>query len=537
MNLRESIFRRLDKAHIYAFLIWLCMVGLLFSVFLLSVAQLLLIAFWIFDGPLYPKFKDLFTNPLVLSLISIYFLHLLGMVWSSDWQYGLKDLRVKLPLLSFPLLFAALNPMKDRLFRTTLMVFVGLTMLAALICSLAFFINPVDDLRKISLFGSHIRFSLMICLSVFVIFNLLINNHFRFGVVFLLVLSAIGLIAFLFLLNSMTGIVVLVFVALYLMFRYLGRIKNIGIRLAVFLLVLSLPGFIAYEYYLIRKTCFPEVHTYSLNEVDLYSPRNNMYYHDTTCTVAENGNYVYSYIAYDEIYKAWEARTGVHIDPETNIGKHQRDVLFRYLSSKGYRKDFDGVRALSNEDISLIQQGIPNCNIPDMNLLEYRIYTLVWEFDVYSNSGDPSGLTLMQRMEYLKASKMLIEKHPYFGIGTGDMKMAFKEQYIEMGTLLEPGFRNRSHNQFVSFTVAFGFAGLLLFLWVLIFPFIQRKYTVSSWYAGFFLIFVISLINEDTLETQTGVTFYALFNAFFLFLDPASHSKTIKDKNHDSTQT
>ena len=172
-----------------------------------------------------------------------------------------------------------------------------------------------------------------------------------------------------------------------------------------------------------------------------------------------------------------------------------------------------------------------------MNLLEYRIYNIFWEVDVYSNSGDPTGLTLMQRVEYLKASKLLIEKNPYTGIGTGDMNRAFKEQYVEMGTLLDPGFRNRSHNQFVSFTVAFGFGGLLLFLWVLAFPFIQRKYRVSSWYAGFFLIFVVSLLNEDTLETQTGVTFYALFNSLFLFLDPASRAESLNTNIYDSTKT
>jgi hypothetical protein len=29
------------------------------------------------------------------------------------------------------------------------------------------------------------------------------------------------------------------------------------------------------------------------------------------------------------------------------------------------------------------------------------------------------------------------------------------------------------------------------------------------------------MLNEDTLETQVGVTFYALFNSFLLFILPS----------------
>jgi hypothetical protein len=44
------------------------------------------------------------------------------------------------------------------------------------------------------------------------------------------------------------------------------------------------------------------------------------------------------------------------------------------------------------------------------------------------------------------------------------------------------------------------------------------KKTVDYLYITFFLIAVVSFLTEDTLETQAGVTFFAFFNSFFLFV-------------------
>ena len=44
----------------------------------------------------------------------------------------------------------------------------------------------------------------------------------------------------------------------------------------------------------------------------------------------------------------------------------------------------------------------------------------------------------------------------------------------------------------------------------------------SPMYILFILIFVISMFTEDTLETQTGATFFAFFNTLLLLynVDP-----------------
>ncbi len=49
-------------------------------------------------------------NSFLLLFLSFYLLHVVGMFWTSDWNSGLRDLRIKLPMLIFPILFSFYQP-------------------------------------------------------------------------------------------------------------------------------------------------------------------------------------------------------------------------------------------------------------------------------------------------------------------------------------------------------------------------------------------------------------------------------------------
>jgi hypothetical protein len=86
-----------------------------------------------------------------------------------------------------------------------------------------------------------------------------------------------------------------------------------------------------------------------------------------------------------------------------------------------------------------------------------------------------------------------------------------------MNSPLDKANRWRSHNQYLSIFIAFGVFGFLWFIFTLLYPaFITKKYN-NYYFAVFWLIAVLSMLAEDTLETQDGVTFFAFFNAFLLF--------------------
>jgi len=87
-----------------------------------------------------------------------------------------------------------------------------------------------------------------------------------------------------------------------------------------------------------------------------------------------------------------------------------------------------------------------------------------------------------------------------------------------MNSPLSKDSRLRAHNQYLSIAVAFGIVGLVWFLITLFYPIFLCGKSKSYLYVSFLLIAIVSFLTEDTLETQAGVTFYAFFNSFLLFI-------------------
>jgi O-antigen ligase len=78
-------------------------------------------------------------------------------------------------------------------------------------------------------------------------------------------------------------------------------------------------------------------------------------------------------------------------------------------------------------------------------------------------------------------------------------------------------YRLRAHNQYLAIGVGLGIPALLYFLLTLIYPLAERIRKRDILFLSFWLIFFISMFTEDTLETQAGATFAALFWSLFLF--------------------
>jgi O-antigen ligase len=108
-------------------------------------------------------------------------------------------------------------------------------------------------------------------------------------------------------------------------------------------------------------------------------------------------------------------------------------------------------------------------------------------------------------------------QHFWTGVGTGDVQKAFDEEYGQENSRLSKEFRHRGHNQYLTFALTFGIGGFLFFIFSLFYPIFKMKKQSDYFYATFFVIAFISMLTEDTLETQAGVTFFAFFNSFFLF--------------------
>ncbi|NNM15185.1 MAG: O-antigen ligase family protein, partial [Bacteroidia bacterium] len=125
----------------------------------------------------------------------------------------------------------------------------------------------------------------------------------------------------------------------------------------------------------------------------------------------------------------------------------------------------------------------------------------------------------------LKTALHIIKEKPLFGIGTGNIVKAYEKAYVETNSKLEKRFQRRTHNQYLSFMICFGIIGLLYFIFTLVYPIVYFPNEFKSLYIVFILIIALSMLTEDTLETQVGVTLYAFFNTLFLFLAPTKKKR------------
>lgn len=253
------------------------------------------------------------------------------------------------------------------------------------------------------------------------------------------------------------------------------------------------------------------------NHVTKTSPSRRPYVHYDTSGQKENGHYIFINIQPEELLRAWNRefpQDSFYYNPQHNLQRYE--VLVRYLASKGLNKDSMGVASLSAQDKTNIRKGISNYEYPEWSFLHKRTYELVNEYDEFMNNRFVNGHSLTMRLYFWQAAVHVIKRNLLIGVGTGDVQRELNKTYVEIKSPLNETWYKRPHNQFLTFAVAFGSVGLIIFILSLIYPIISLRKYLPMVYWAFIIVVLISFLVEDTLETQAGVVFYTFFNSLFL---------------------
>jgi O-antigen ligase len=124
------------------------------------------------------------------------------------------------------------------------------------------------------------------------------------------------------------------------------------------------------------------------------------------------------------------------------------------------------------------------------------------------------------RLEFLKAGWAIAGRHWLLGVGTGDTKEAFASQYERMSSALSKEWRHRAHNEYLTLWISFGVPGLLWSLFSWWWPAKRLGAWGHAHFIAWALIFGISCLTDDTIETQAGATFFGLYYALLVFASP-----------------
>jgi len=462
-------------------------------------------------------FRDFFGNRAALLFASLLLLHVAGLIWTTDFNYAFKDLRTKLPLLLLPLFLSTSGAFGKKAFYAMMGLFILAVLVRSLFNTWLILTHHFIDIRDVSHNVSHIIFSLLICVSIYTLIFFLFKRSLFLIWQRVLILVVLGWMSgYLVLSQSFTGIAIALITFFILIPVLIFRTRKLWLKigLAVGILAIAVVVFFALRS-IVRD--YYHVNPVDYSKLEKTTSRGNPYVHNIYATPTENGNFLWIYLQADELKGAWNKRSRIPYDSLNLKSGPIAFTIIRYLTSKGWKKDADAVERLTPEEVSAIEKGIANYIFLKEFGIRGRIYEFLWGFDNYRETGNPTGSTIMQRLEFWKASLGIIKDHWLWGVGTGDMNIAFRAQYDRMHTRLAPDQRWRSHNQYLSIFIGFGIFGFLWFL-VSIFwpPVILHRYG-DYFFLVFLVISLSSMLTGDTIETQTGVSFFAFFYSLFLF--------------------
>jgi len=460
--------------HLFTLLV--LVVGVVCSKFLMSLGLMLGGLGFLLELDFKSYRRNLQANRLFWWILAFYLLHFVALIWSENYEYGWNDIRVKFSLVGIALISSSRAPFSKKSLTIFYVIFV-LTLVISTIVNYVcyqFFGDKIlyVDIRDLSLFGSHIRFGILIALGVSA-------NYFLWNLVpkmrWFWFLSTLWLTFYTYYSQVLSGVISLAVVVFVLLIWELYQRKRWGIMSATILF------FVGAMILVISYLSQP------LQKKSAFSENQETLKHE------------------------WDKRSSISFDT-LDLKKQQiRFTLERYLISKRLPIRGDGVLKLTQTDIENIEKG--NADINEMRPgLTARLYGLRYQIH---HSKNPNGHSLLERLEYWKTAISIIKENWLIGVGTGDVNASFLKKYEEINSPLLEERRLRAHNTYLTETVTFGIVGLLFFITWLSFYFYKQLKFKQLFGIIFILVAAVTFAFEDTLETQMGITFFALFYSIF----------------------
>lgn len=495
---------------LFAFGFGAMLFGLSVSKVIVSISQFIMAFAWINSGNLKQRVIDGFNSKLTVSLTIVFIVHLIGLLYTSNYTYAINDIKIKLPLLVLPFLISGMPPLTEQWKKIILIFFwLGLTVssFATLYLYLGFGNKTITDSRYLSPFVSHIRFSIMLVFGILSTAYLFYKER-KLYYLFFLLLFAVAL----FLIKSGTGWALLLFsivlISIVIKFKY--RLAVIG---ALILVVFSSVYWV-YGFYINHFKVSKDFKLFNINA-------NARLYEHYPSNEIENGFYVWKNISEEELSKAWDKVSDISITQNDLNNQPLKNTLVRYLTSKHLTKDSAGVAQLKSNDIYNIRNGFTNYKFTDQKSLSYKIYQTLYEIHMFYTMEYANNHSLTMRLLFAQTGLNIWANNFWLGVGTGDVQEAFNWQYEYNQVRLDPENRLRAHNQFITFGLSFGFIGFLIIIIAFGYLFIRANKieTITL------LILFASFLNEDTLETQIGVSmFCAILSYVFIIFSKKSES-------------
>ena len=494
------------KSNTFLFGITLLFVGLTLSKAITSLVTIYFLVLFLIQKDYKYPFALLKKNKSLRIFLLLVTWMIISLLWSDDKKVGIQSFGANLNFFIWPILMILFSEKVNQFKNTILVLFAVIVSTVSLIQFVNFqYLDGYHDIREMALHVSHIRFAIMIVIAFFIgVYSLLKEGRNLYK--FCLILLICWLLFYSYYSQVLSGLLGMIGGLFGLIIYLIVNKSKLWIK--VFVLSINVL-FIIFCIWLVNDIT-SENYILQPKKLASHTKLGNEYENNLNSKIIENGYFLDLYYCEKEVDSSWRLRSNKSLEDLSPRGYKYKYVLKRYLTSKGLRKDALGVKALSNQDIKNIENGIPTVVELENGFLA-RYHQLKFEF---SGNLDPNGHSILQRLEFWKASKYIIKEHWLFGVGLGNSKNSFTETYKKINSKLLSENQLESHNQFLNVWISFGVVGLILFiLWLF---YMMNDILKKSWlYMTIFFVLIFSFLVEDTLSTLVGMTLFAFFTGFF----------------------
>ena len=514
-----SLFKKYSEL-IYFILVLLCCATSLWGNFLVTMAAILLAAFWVLDGNYKQSFKTLWSRKAALCLLIIPVIIILRTLVQLPNPTALMFISKYLPFLIFVFVIGSKPNFSSRQFHAIMLVYIFSVVINSLFCTGNYILTfeNGDNFRTISYFISYIRLTLFVLVAIsacaFYLFQK--KDEVQKNERIFLWCSFIWLSFFIIFLKSFTGYVIFCISAALTLFYLMHKNKKEWAKFLMIALILVGIGIVITAVYSEAKHfIYPDVQP---SELEQTTPYGNSYTHIQSYEI-ENGHYTGLYICESELAEAWAERTNTSVYHLNEHGYSYYSTLVRYMTSKNLRKDKNGFSELSDYEIEAVRNGFTNYRFLSNSNPKKRIYEVCWDLYMYSNGASPENHSIPQRFEFVKCTFQTVERSPFFGFGA-TVRNEMNQTYQERNNLSSEHW-NLPHNQYLLMMLFCGFIGLFLFIFSICGTFWFSKPHWNFLTIGWFIIVVISCFSEDTFNTSAGQACCCLIGSILLFTQPS----------------
>ncbi len=468
------------------------------SIGMSNVVWPLLFANWVFEGRWREKWQMARASRLLQAVAVFFLLHAVGLLWTSNMAVGLHVMERLLPWLAVPLVVLTTPPPEGRARSTILGLYVGTVFVVTVIGLVRWLTIPDLPYRDIVPFISHIRFSLNVCLVLLIVGRWTMERRHLVGI-----LPMLWFIAFLLLLRSYTAFAVLLVASLVVVLHLRRRWLWLSVWIAV---VGCMSAYVMYEYH-----SYHRLTPHATKPLPAVTANGRPYQHRNDGLV-ENGNYLNNYLCHDEMAIAWPLRSHVPFDSILSSGYTLEPTLVRYLNALSLTKDSAGIMALTDGQVREVERGIANPVYSHGSLPKKMLYVIFFEYESYRCYRAVEGFSMLQRFELWTAASHIIARHPWTGVGTGDLGDAMEADFQATDSPLQ-GTGLMPHNEYLTLMAMLGIPTFLLmaFFFLRAASRLRRQgLLMMAWVVAI----LVSCLTENTLDSLAGILFCTWFMAF-----------------------